>query len=240
MLSAPSIELGEDGTSLLVWDPACSTCHHCQLGYRALCTAPVQCRPRADNGSQPGSGDRWRMRSLTTPLSPDLVPYLYDSAAAVDLMCAAHLCAPAVLVLGTGRQAAVAGTVLAASGAGYVAIAGDVPPVPGIPSSTDPAEVRLFFDHLAGPQRADVVITFDGDLLRAAKSVRRGGFIGAVGSVTQMPAPTTMAQRELDILTPRDIVEALMTMDLSGRGVCGAPGEQAGSKGDNAISAREA
>jgi hypothetical protein len=180
------------------------------------------------------------MRSLSTPLSPDLVPYLYDSAAAVDLMCAAHLCAPAVLVLGSGRQAAVAGTVLAASGAGYVAIAGDVPRVPGIPSSTDPAEVRLFFDHLAGPQRADVVITLEGELLRAAKSVRRGGFIGAVRTVTQMPAPTTMAQRELDILTPRDIVEALMTMDLSGLGVCEAEGEQAGPQGDNALSAREA
>ena len=240
MLSAPSIELGEAGRSLLVWDPACGTCHHCQLGYRAFCTTPVQCRARADNGSQPGSGDRWRIRSLSTPLSPDLVPYLYDSAAAVDLMCAAHLCAPAVLVLGTGRQAAITGTVLAASGAGYVAIAGDVPPVPGIPSSTDPAEVRMFFDHLAGPQRADVVITFDGDLLRAAKSVRRGSFIGAVRTVTQMPAPTPRAQRELDILIPRDIVEALMTMDLSGLGVFGVPSEQAGSQGDNAISAREA
>jgi hypothetical protein len=236
MVSAASIELGEAGKSLLVWDPACGTCHHCQLGYRALCTAPVQRRPRANNGSQPGSGDRWRSRSLSTPLSPDLVPYLYDSAAAVDLMCAAHLCAPAVLVLGSGRQAAIAGTVLAASGAGYVAIAGDVPPMPGIPSSTDPAEVRMFFAHLAGPQRADVVITFDGDLLRAAKSVRRGGFIGAVRTVTQMPAPTLMAQRELDILTPHDIVEALMTMDLSALGVFGAPGEQ----GDNAILAREA
>jgi hypothetical protein len=49
-----------------------------------------------------------------------------------------------------------------------------------------------------------------------------------------------MAQRELDILTRRDIVEALMTMDLSGLGVFGAPGEQAGSQGENAILAREA
>ena len=68
MLSAPSIELGEAGKSLLVWDPACGTCHHCQLGYRA--PAPLTTIPGA--------------ALVCSPFPNTLVPFTHTSLIPTD------------------------------------------------------------------------------------------------------------------------------------------------------------
>jgi hypothetical protein len=53
--------------------------------------------------------------------------------------------------------------------------------------------------------RADVVVDLDGDLAGAAKAVRRGGAVSALGRPVTAPTPTVVAQKELSVVRPRDI-----------------------------------
>jgi hypothetical protein len=85
---------------------------------------------------------------------------------------------------------------------------------PAVFCAADETEIRQALAHSGGAQRADVVLALDGDLAAAIRQVRRGGAIGSYGPRLSRPAIVTMVQREIELLVPRDLVEAFGRLDL--------------------------
>src|SRR5262249_37712334 len=149
-------------------------------------------------------------------------PGLLLAAASADELVRDGAAAPAVVVLGDGPRAAAAA--VAAAAAGVIAVAllgdpgtalnpddsGDLGPAATIFATTDDDALRAWLKPRAGSGRADLALAGDGQLVRAARLVRRGGAIASLASerpdAGPRPSITTLVQRELELRAPRDLV----------------------------------
>jgi hypothetical protein len=176
-----------DGDTLRVWDPACGECAPCRAGLRALCDRPA---------------GAWRARPLPAGFPDPALRFLDPAARGVDALVAAGLPAPAVAVCGEGEVARAVALVVGRSGARAVAVADGA------------ADVRTLFAHAGGAGRADLALALDGDLAAAARLVRRGGAVASLVPPRTLPSVTALVQRELELVGPRDPVEALLAARL--------------------------
>jgi threonine dehydrogenase-like Zn-dependent dehydrogenase len=184
----------ELGGKLEVWDAACGACPACSMGLRDACEAPV--------APVEGNGQRWLQR-------PAADASLLEVAAAAHDLVSQAAGRPAVLVLGAGPPARAAAAAAAGAGAAPVVLLGEAKAAPGVDATVDERESRVLL--ATGPSgRADLVLAADGDLARAARIVRRGGAIAALGASTTRPSITVMVQRELELRPVRDRVRAAL------------------------------
>lgn len=225
-VAPPFPPLWADQSDLVVWDGACGTCPACRAGRPAACGAPIAppatVRGSAGTGrSQAVAPERVRRRAGAGAAAA--VPALLAGAATAAEVVRDGPAAPAVIVRGDGPLAHAAARAAADAGAVAVAILGEpgARVGDGLFAAADPGAVRAWIAPRAARGRADLVLAADGDLAAAAKLVRRGGAIAAVGGgrrgpATAAPRPsvTTLVQRELELLRPRDLVRGALTCAL--------------------------
>ena len=170
----------------------------------------------ADRAQPADAADRARRRAGAGALADR--PELLLAAAVADEVVRGGAAAPAVVVRGDGPAALAAAHAALGAGAGAVALLGgaDAGGAPAaIFTSPDPDAVRAWIAPRSARGRADVVLAADGDLAAAARLVRRGGAVATTTAARgPRPSVTTLVQRELELLAPRDLVRGALACAL--------------------------
>jgi threonine dehydrogenase-like Zn-dependent dehydrogenase len=233
----PHLTVWAHDGDLVVWYAACGICAACSAGRPAACVAPLPAlEPRTAQETLP---ERCRRRPGAASAAVD--PALLLAAAVADEVVRDGVAAPAVIVVGDGPLAAATALSAAGAGATEVALLGD--PGMALPAplfaATDDDAVRAWLKPRAASGRADLVLAADGDLVRAARLVRRGGAIAATATTADgdggrptRPSITTLVQRELELLTPRDLVRGALACALPVLiATAGSPSDRGGRNG---------
>lgn len=206
---SPAVALRLDQERVTLTSSSCGRCPACRRHSHDHCTSPGTPAPTT---GWAGPGGRGVGGESSSDPTGDLAAWS-ALLAAIDVLQQGGNVLPRVGLIGTGAPLTLVREVLTDMGVHVEAeetapdLAPDAPEVRALGS-----RLRSPAPGVAGPP--DLILATDGNLALAARLVRRGGTIAAVGAE---PGPVPMAsivQRELTILTPRDRAGAALLPHL--------------------------